>query len=354
MPERVLQSLHLADVGIDAFSIEALAASIRRAASFLCPTTPRALGRAVEEVLRSIPGFTPEISDLLETIVNNLVAYGDLVEMSAIDSSTGGRQLFLAPPAYVRRTSGAYVLLGVRPDGVELLGDALADRVDYEGHARYLPSADDLDEIVSSTDLIEHSATRWLKAPRVATAEELLSLFVERLDVAGYSGEIVSPRILDSTASVTYYRGRWREPKGDDEGRFVARMPQRFGADLWCFAQVSEGQIVRAVVMPLRADIGPAADEAWRLQAAIDSTESHPQVVRVRASRGSDAVILDLFAPLPSWAQRRLDIVGTPLVRDKGALFAYAVPASEVEEEVAFLAEMLWLEVQDETDRTTT
>jgi len=46
---------------------------------------------------------------------------------------------------------------------------------------------------------------------------------------------------------------------------------------------------------------------------------------------------------LPSWAKRRLDIVGIPLLQERGSLFSYSLPRAEVEEELRFLAEMLWM-----------
>jgi hypothetical protein len=53
------------------------------------------------------------------------------------------------------------------------------------------------------------------------------------------------------------------------------------------------------------------------------------------------------MSPIPSWAQRRLDIIGTPMLRSPGALFSYGVRREDVAEELEFLASMLWTSVAD-------
>ena len=95
--------------------------------------------------------------------------------------------------------------------------------------------------------------------------------------------------------------------------------------------------------MPLGLEIAPGADAAWRLQAAIDSLAGRPQRFAMRPASHEGASVLDLFSPLPSWAQRRLDVIGMPIMRSRGALFSYALPTVEVSEEIAFLQEMMWM-----------
>jgi hypothetical protein len=340
----------LGDAGIDLFSTEALAASLRRAASFLCPATPGRIVRSVLEVLEGLPGCDDETKGQLEPLLDTLVGYGDLLELPSEDPESSGLRIYLGPPSFVRRDSGSCLLIGVRPDGAQLVGDEFAALIDYEGHVRLVPASDTLDETIASSGLTELSPEQWLLTPRPAAAEAVLGEYETRLQVVGPSGDIGDPRILDPKKPVTYYRGRWRPPKPSDAGSFVARRPQAFGADLWCFAQVTDGRITQLIDLPVFGPLVPGVDEAWRLQAAIDAVSGHPQQVRVR--NGASAARLDFFSPVPSWAQRRLDVVGMPLLRERGSLFSYSLPINEVEEELRFLADMLWMSTNDQPERT--
>ena len=348
--ESALRSLGLVDAGVGLFSAEALAASLRRAASFLCPCTPGQLVRSVAEALNGLPGYGDDTPHQLSMLTEALTGYGDLLELPA-DGQGGGRRLFLGAPAYVWRSSGACLLVGIRPDGADLAGDDLTGRIDYEGHARIVPPSSDLRELLAASSVRELSASQWLRAPRAASADELLADYQQRLEAAGDSGEIDRPRILDPASSVTYYRGRWRSPVRTDTGDFVARRPQAYGADLWCYARVASGNIIKLVDVPVRGSLLPGADEAWRLQAAIDKVSGHPQQVRMRAGP-TGTTVLDFVSPVPSWAQRRLDILGTPLLHGQAALFSYSLPATEAAEELRFLADMLWITASYQAERT--
>ncbi len=348
--ESALRTLGLADKGVGLFSAEALAASLRRAASFLCPCTPGQLTRSVAEVLNGLPGYSDDTVDQLGMLTQTLTGYGDLLELPT-DTQGGSRRLFLGAPAYVRRRSGACLLVGIRPDGASLAGDELSARIEYDGHARIVPAASDLQELLAASALRELSAGQWLQCPRPASADDLLASYQQRLDAAGDSGDIDRPRILDPATPVSFYRGRWRSPVPADTDDFVARRPQAYGADLWCYARVTAGHITRLVDFPTHGSLLPGADEAWRLQAAIDASANHPQQVRMRGGP-LGTTVMDFFSPTPSWSQRRLDVLGTPLPHGQRALFSYSLPASEVAEEVQFLTDMLWITASYQPERT--
>jgi hypothetical protein len=331
----------------DVLSLVGLAASIRRAASFLCPTSPGALVRAVMDVLRGLPGFHSETRTELERLVESLVSYGDLLELVMDEGNTKRRQVFLGPPAFVLRPGNAGLLVGIRPEGAPLLSDELADTIDYEGHARFIRSTDDhpIGVLLESEGLIELKADQWLKAPRPSHANELVGTYVSRLQAAGASGDIEGARVIDPASRVNYYRGRWRVLNPRDAGHFVARRPQAYGADRWCFAEVVSGEITRLVDLPLQLPFAHGADEAWRLQAALDAVAGDPQHFRVRSAQSGTSRI-DFFSPLPSWMQRRLDVIGVPVPGSRGALFSYRVGNGDVDAEVDFLEDMMWLVVE--------
>jgi hypothetical protein len=343
-----VQALALTPPDVLLTSPTAMAASLRRAASFLCPTTPGALIRAAKDCLRGLREFTEEIETEIAGLVDSLVSYGDLLELPVDDGTRLRRQLFLGPPAYVLRSSHLALLLGIRPEGAPLLGDDLLGDIEYGGHARFIRSRDSraIADLLSLDGLIELQPDQWLQAPRQGSPHEVVAFYSDRLEATGPSGEIEGLQVIDPDSRVTYYRGRWRILKPRDSGRFIARRPQAFGADLWCFANVAAGSVTKLIDLPLQNLLAPGADEAWRLQAAQDAIAGRPQQLRVR--RNGVTSILDFFAPVPSWARRRLDVIGESTRRGAGALFSYAVPQEEVAEEISYLNEMMWLSVHQE------
>lgn len=353
--EVALHSLRVLGLDPDAVelsSIEALAASLRRAASFMCPTTPGLLIRSVDDTLVGLAGYSRETKSLLETTLESLVLYGDLLELPVEEEEGRRRKLFLGPPAFVRRSSGACLLLGVRPEGALLLSEALLADVEHDAHVRLLPSAYGISEVqLLEQGLIELQADQWLGGPSPRTAADAVADYVARLGATGEAGVLDGVRILDPKRSPTYYRDRWREPKPSDAGAFVARRPQGYGADLWCFVDIVAGEVRRGVDLPVQHGIALGSDEAWRLQAAIDAVNGSPQRIAVRAAARAGWSVVDLFSPVPSWAQRWLDVVGKPILRSPGALFSYAIPGAETVEEVQFLKDMMWL-AEGSSERT--
>jgi hypothetical protein len=87
------------DEAADLFSAEGLTASLRRAASFLCPASPRQVIDAVLEALRPLqPGgglSREELANLLDLLISG----GDLLELPQ-SGDVPGRLLYLGPPSY--------------------------------------------------------------------------------------------------------------------------------------------------------------------------------------------------------------------------------------------------------------
>ena len=322
---------------------EALACAVRRAAGLVCPIPPRSLVRAV---LRPFRGLVENdgLKERVENMVETLLAHGDLLELER--SEMGGDevvvQIYAAPPSFVRRGSGAVILLGVAPDDVFPLSDELQELVEHANHIRSLPgnAATALPEYLRQSGLVELSLDAWLKAPPQSLPEQYLAELDRRLGSASPSGEVLGLLILDPARPVRYYRGRWVEPK-DHTGKFVGRRTQAFGADLWCYVELAEGRPVRLLDLPLGRSKERGCDQAWRIQAAIDSVRGDPQRYRIRLGR-DDRSVFDLFSPVPMWARRRWDCFGEPVV-STGCLFAHAFSANEVDEERRFAAERLWL-----------
>ncbi|MEH0843121.1 hypothetical protein V6U81_12110 [Micromonospora sp. CPCC 205711] len=273
-----------------------------------------------------------------------LISAGDLLELRQ-QTTYVTRLLFLGPPSYVVKEPGRYLLLGVRPFGAALVGEMLASDVLYEGHTRTIELDPDTAGVrLAALGLHEIKREQWAMHPVAVSAAAFLDEYRQRLDIAGPSGQVEGLTLIDPSSTVRYYRGRWRSPRPSDTGDFVARRPQAYGADLWCFVRVAEGLPQRLVDLPVGDATTPGRDEAWRLQAALDAQRGEPQVFRTRtAAGGSAGNIVDLFSPVPNWAERYLELVGLSVPRSRGSLFSYRVPTAAMPDLTAFLADMLWM-----------
>jgi hypothetical protein len=335
-------------LGFDASSVdlsvpEVVAAAVRRAASLTCPTTPRNLAAVVRAASSClVKDANDEEAFPVRAMVDNLAAYGDLIEAPVrTDGGVEQRMLFLAQPSFVLLGT-AVLLCGIRADAVPYLTGAAAESIEYDGHVRRLTAGhglgpSDLEEL----GLREVSAAHWLDHPLCCEAEELVAEYDSRLNASGRTGTIDDCTILDSAQPPTYYKGRWRTVARRDSGRYVARRPAAYGSALWSYVEIAAGEVVRVLDLPATGRLNRACDEAWRLQAAIDTLRGTPQTVRLEQGGRSGVMILHLPSPPPAWAQRRLDVVGRSVPRQR-SLLSYALPEDQVEAELEFLEQLLW------------
>lgn len=240
--------LGLEPTALDLVSTEALAAALRRAAGFLCPCSSQTLIRAVVRPLDALVADLEIVRNAVEELLEAMVAHGDLMEQREVVREADARAvtlLYVAPPSFVSRSSGAALVLGVVPDQLSCLPGHLERRIEYANHVRRLPAepAEDLRAELIQLGLIELPVEAWLKAPRVETPVEHLERIDRLLEAAPPATSIPGLTLLDPTLAVRYYRGRWIAPKAKS-GRFVARRAQAYGADLWCYLEMLEGLCV--------------------------------------------------------------------------------------------------------------
>jgi hypothetical protein len=338
------------DEAADLFSAEGLTASLRRAASFLCPASPRQLIDAVLDAVRPLRPAGDLSRDDLADLLGLLVSAGDLLELRQ-SGDAPGRLLYLGPPSYVELRPGQYLLLGIRPFAAPLISSELARAIQYEGHTRTISLASD-GAAAQLSELGLHAIGRkqWVRRPAEMPAGELIRQARERISSAGPAGVVEGLTVIDPAAKVTYYRGRWRPLMRADSGLFVARRPQAYGADLWCAVLVADGTPVRLFDLPAEDPAAPAHDEAWRLQAALDAARGVPQVFRVGGMAGAGASAgrtVEFFSPLPRWAERYLQLTGMAVPRTGGALFSYRVAGAAIPDLAGFLKDMLWMRERD-------
>ena len=146
--------------------------------------------------------------------------------------------------------------------------------------------------------------------------------------------------MISPERDVRFYPGRWVEPEGLS-GVFVGRRSQSYGASVWCAVELKDGCPVHALDFPGKKSPWRGCDEAWRLQASIDSRRGEAQVFEIRDGPPGTR-LFDFFSPVPMWVRRRLDAVGEPALPSR-CLFSYKLREEEVAEESAFLEEFAWL-----------
>jgi len=353
-PEEVsrvcLTSLGLDEGALDVCSPEALAALVRLAASFLAPCSPRILTHLVS---KCIQGLHPADDDVLPRIadaVDGLTSYGDLLEV-AEETEVGSTLplLHLAPPSFIRRQSGMIFLVGIAPDRVSPLPEGMLRRIRNVGHTRRLVpnDAENLAETLEGNGLLMLPESIWMRAPRRPMDPHAFAQdWAAKLERAVTSGDVAGLTVLDPERSPDFYKGRWVEP-GRLAGRFVGRRQQRYGADLWCYVQLEDGRPVR--LLDFISGEWRGCDQAWHLQMAIDALRGKRQRYRVEVDEGAPGhAVLTFFSPLPSWASRRLDILGDSVTPRRG-LLTYRLHMDELAEERRFLETRLWLEIQTAT-----
>ncbi len=329
----------------DLYFDEAISAALRRAAGFLCPCSYRTLIQAVVEPLEHLSDDREQLFEIVENILNSMIAYGDLLEefeVATVERQQRSALLYAAPPSFVWRESGSVLLLGIVPDQRSPLPEHLEQRVQHLSHIRCLfPEAnEDLRADLNQLGLVELSMDVWNK---VSPSSESYSSHIQKFDGAlkGNPGTLVNLEILNPAKSVHYYRGRW-EAVSRQTGRFVARRPQAYGNNLWCYVELRNGIPEKLVDLPLLNKRLRGCDEAWRLQSAIDAARDQPQRFKVRIGSDQGSRIIELYSPVPAWTQKRWDAVGEP-VSSSGCLFSYKLPTPELQEEINFMKERLWL-----------
>jgi hypothetical protein len=304
----------------------------------------------VLEVLTPVLPDPPKRDDVM-ALLDQLISTGDLLELMEMIADRKARLLYLGPPSFVEKSAGHYLLAGIRPFGAPIVSGDFD--VSYEGHTRTVTVvANGAEARLRAAGLHKVTKAQWVGQPTGTTAAEYVEQIRQRLSMAGLAGFVDGLTIIDPAANPKYYRGRWRTPAVSDTGDFVGRRPQAYGADLWCVVRLIDGAPERLLDLPLDYAVTPAHDDAWRLQAAIDAVNRVPLVYRVRPFPNTDTArhIVDFFSPLPTWAERYLELIGTSLDKSHGALFSYGVPDSALPGLSSMLTETLWMKIVTDRD----
>lgn len=326
----------------DLLTPEVLAALIRKTASFECPCPPAVLAKSASRLLEPIcPGDT--LKDTVRGTINSVTSYGDLVETHESSDTASNFLLYLAAPSFLPVSDTLFLLFGVTPDGEDITPPDLRQRVEPVMYSRRLA----VQEPKECRDTLLQAGFEclkldsWLRCPPRRPPSELIALYDDALSKSGPPGVPEDVILIEPNQPVNYYRGRWTKLKGQT-GRFIARRSQTYGAQLWCYLEVSNGLVTRLLDFPLFETHWRAFDEAWHLLQAMDAASGHPQGFRVRKASQKGMSAMDLFSPAPTWATRRWDAVGLRTMPNS-SLMTYIFPEAQIDAECGFAAERMWL-----------
>jgi hypothetical protein len=341
-------SLGLPAVAGEPIDDSLIAALLRRAAGICCPCAPSTLASAVIPGLHGLAVDNDALARRVADITETLLVYGDLLELSRVtidDENVKGSWIFAAPPSFVEGPAGSVFVLGMAKDEITPLPESLLSRVEHHEalRAMYPQPSEDLPAVLHGLGLLRLSQSSWLKTPKAEPPAEFRQNMLKRLASQLPSGSIADLSILDPELPATYYTGRWTTPK-HRTGEFVARRPQAYGAPLWGFASLSDGEVTRFLDFPLKNVPWRGCDTAWHLQMAIDHCRGAAQRFRLRNT--ADGTSLDFFSPLPIWAQRRLTVMGRRIAPEK-CLLSFLIANADLSKEIAFLKDYLWLASDD-------
>lgn len=319
--------------------------ALRRAAHIL---PPAARGDLVRFVAEPLAAFGDQ-RDAVESALDEMIVYGDILAMrrQSLDGwGAPAEVLRPAPPTFVRRSNGEFIILGVAGDHPTALSRELDALLVDDGMVRRLaPQGEDLSAHLRLLGFAQLSEQAWLRTPPVESPAAHLGNWQARLDAAPVLDHAVEGLdLLDGARDPLYYRGRWTVP-GTQSGMFIARRPQLYGAPLWSLVRVEQGHARRLIDLYADDDRQRPCDLAWRIQAALDAGRATPQRARIRRSTGTASI--DLFSPLPAFAERRLALVATK-VAGAQCLYSFTLPIARLAEEVGSLRALLWMAVDEE------
>jgi hypothetical protein len=331
---------------------ELLAQVVRRALCIMAPCATHELARAVSQSFPGVELDGESLTDRVDRIVESLIVYGDILEMRGLDDQawSQGSSFVLrpAPPSFVARKNGSVVILGIAGEQITPLTGELESRVLYRGVLRIIPvgEGEELQGLLRDLGLLKLSEKAWLRLPAAESAAMHIASWRQQLAKEPAASPIDGLKVLDTSRSPAFYKDRWGNPEPKHSGLFVARRPQRYGADLWCLVELDKGAVRRFKDLTVPGDRLRPFDIAWRIQAAFDAVAENPQRFRISEHDASIRVVR-FYSPIPSWCERHLSIVGQKTRADR-CLVSFEIPASDLENEIKSLREALWMTEKSE------
>ena len=323
-----------------------IAATLRRLCGIICPCPPSALVRMALQSLSFISQSTDALREQVETVLEDMIICGDLLELAHIAISGGENHLnwlYCTPPSYVRRGNRIHIF-GIAVDDARFIPGELRSYEQREGALRFIDADAEpgLVDQLSSMGLRKVHSDTWMATVSQCPAKDFVGRLTRKLESMGTPGDLPDMSLLLPIVSTHLsYRSRWVQPS-NESGQFIARVPQPYGSPLWYFCYLKEGIVQRSLLLPLKDSTERASDTAWRLQLALDANGGNPGTYVIRQNPDGAGVTIHLDFPLPLPARRRLLVLGARRIEDHP--YKFWLPTAELATEKRFLRESYWLE----------
>lgn len=318
-----------------------IAQSLRRAVVFLAPCSRAALTQAVAEALQPLTtSALPDFKEKIRAVLDSLCAVGDIVELAtpeATNPNAPPQHLWSAPPSFVSTPGGRIYLLGSKGDAITFIPDNLVESVQYSRRIRFIATNDqELESVLVDYGLFSMTAREWVRRPSACKPDEFLLASLTKLNRQPDTIEDLS--VL--SGSGRFYRSRWRPLAPEHDGVYIAKRPQRFGADRWCLVQATNGRITKLSDVFATHSRERACDRAWMLQHALAAKNGTPENFRI--SRMEANLRLSLFFPIPNWAEKYILLMAEK-VDAQDALMCFEFTESGREHILELLETGLWM-----------
>jgi hypothetical protein len=170
----------------DGLAPELIGQALRRASHILAPCARHELEGAVVQSFVGLGGTEDEVAAMVEAVLEELIVYGDILEVRDPDDDGWRRSAMVlrpSPPSFVVRNDGSVVILGVAGDEITPLPGVAPGRVWHRGTLRFMSPEDgeDLRMVLRELGLLELSERVWLRLPKVETASSHMTDWREQL-----------------------------------------------------------------------------------------------------------------------------------------------------------------------------
>ena len=284
----------------------------------------------------------------VEEYLDDLIAYGDLLELSDVVLPSGAdfkkNTIFLSQSRYVRFKENEVYLIGGSNENEFPKNTRFEDSLFYLGPARILKidNENDLREL-ENFGFNELPKDIWLNLPK-ENLNQYYDIALNELNNGQENINIDNLEIFAHSNSNNYNK---RKKSLDDEtGLFICKKMQQFSSDLWGLIKVENGRIVKFINLPFTKNLSNnirSCDEAWRLMATIDYKNNCPQKYKV-ITDNFNKLWIQFFSPVPKWIERKLILQGGE--KRKGylkSLYSISISENNLKKEKDFLKSHLGL-----------
>ncbi len=160
-----------------------------------CPRQLKEASQVLRFARDPLEAFEISAEDL-DNALEELITFGDVLEMGRLPDEPWGTPAIVlrpAPPTFIKRANGDFIIVGIAGDHPSPLTQILQDRITDDGRVRRLKAlpGEDLGAHLQLLGLLPFSEQAWLRAPAVETSATHLTRWKSVLANAGPSSTTI-------------------------------------------------------------------------------------------------------------------------------------------------------------------